>query len=261
MGIVKSKSKKSDEANMKEGKPEGSLGMAYNIQKMNKKKKFAKGGMVPAGSKEDGNPGTPAAKPDDKRVPPKEYMSVNATEGSAPARKPDDHRLPMDEYMANHFAMGGSVQDMDPEQAKHIAKHITDKYGPMMPSGTENTNEPGVPGMKKDDRRLPESEYMAGHFAEGGEVDKHLSIAESILRKKKYAKGGEVLDLDQEPLVDSDDHYDQQNVEAAEDPLYDLDQLSEQPRNSNLKGDKREEDSENTLSMISKIRAKLRKGA
>lgn len=193
--------KKSDQAIMKEGKAEKpSLSMAYNVQKMNKKKKMAKGGMVPNGSKADGNSGTPAAKPDDSRIPDSESMAVRATEGSAPARKPDDKRLPMEDYMANHFA-------------------------------------------------------------EGGDVDHHLSIAESILRKRKMmAEGGEVSDLDQEPLDEQDDHYDEQNMKAAESPLYDDSQLSKDPSDSNEHGDSAEDDSENTLDMISKIRAKLRKG-
>ncbi len=207
MPLIKSKSKKAFSENVKKemesGKPQKqSLAIAYATKRAAGKKKMAKGGMVPAGSKHDGNPGTPSAKPDDKKIPDSESMSDYATRGSAPARKPDD-------------------------------------------------------------RRLPEEQYMANHFAHGGDVDKHLSIAENILRKRKMmAEGGEVSDdvsdLDQTPLVDQDDHYDQQNGEAAEKPLYDDSQLSPQPWDSNQHGDSEEEESENTLDMIGKIRKKLR---
>lgn len=286
MPLIKSKSKKAFSENvakeMDAGKPQKqSLAIAYSIKRHPGKKKMAKGGPVESGKgpEHTGEPGIPQAKPDDRRIPPKEYMNTSALAGDpAPAHKPDNHRLPMDEYMANHFAMGGSVQGLDPEQAKHLARHLMSMHS-MEPSGTMNTNNPGTPGRKPDDsrpsqsaimgknftdgegapsrkpddRRLPEDQYMGVYAAEGGRV----SPTESIMRKRKMMAEGGYVDLNP-PRDEGTEYYDNQNSKAAMKELYTDDDLDSDPWDSNESGDDREDKEENKLDMIGSIRKKMK---
>lgn len=141
-----------------------------------------------------------------------------------PKRKPDDYREPESEYMGKDWSYGNP------------------------------------PARKPDDRRLPEDEYMASHFAEGGEVDSHYdSIADAIMRKKKYADGGMTGDDSRETPA-SLSPYDDDNYDAILKETYDTDQLSPQPTDSNEIGDEEEKDSENKHDMISEIRKRMKRG-
>lgn len=82
MPLIKRSSKKDfdDESEMESGKPK-SLAIAYNTQRIAKKKKMAYGGPA---DRQDG-----AVDPE--------------------PRKPDDFRPPEDQYMADRFAKGGEV--------------------------------------------------------------------------------------------------------------------------------------------------------
>lgn len=134
-----------------------------------------------------------------------------------------------------------------------------------------------------DDQMKPsEDEIMSGHFARGGEVspedeleeERHNSIAAAIMAKRDrmhamidsgamdeddavhgYADGGEVdlsINHDEQP-----NNEDQMSFEALKKENYNSSNLDKsQPRDSNLIGDDREEESENKHDMISKIRSK-----
>ncbi len=196
-----------------------SLAIALSTQKHNKKK-MALGGAVEApgrsGHATSAIPGTPAPKPDDKRLPDSETMAKEWSKGSAPAPKPDDKKLPESETMANHFAKGGMI-DMEEE---------------ISPSD-----------MMSDDERAS-------------------SIADAIMRKRdkmKMAEGGMVDDGEVDLEANSEEvgrsPYDHMNQDAANKELYDLDQLSPQPMDSNEHGDDLDSDKHD---MISAIRAKLK---
>lgn len=237
MPLIKKSSKKAFEQNVKaemEANPEPSkhaqnLAIAYSTQRAARKKKMALGGAVEgpthSSPKYDRNPGTPAKKPDDYREPEGEYMGQDWSYGTAPARKPDDRRLPKEEYMADHFAYGGMA---------------------------EYDGNPGLPRAKADDRRLPVDEYMAGHFARGG-------IAEAIMRKRKMMADGGEVDINENAEESGSSPYDDMNNDAVLKELYDDDQISDQPEDSNEIGDPREEASENKLDMVDAIRKKIKK--
>lgn len=121
MPLMQGKSKKAVSKNieteMEEGKPQKqSIAIALAVQRKNKKK-MALGGAVEgpnhSGKQHDREPGQPAKKPNNIRLPDSETMIDQWSAGSAPPRKPDDSRPPMDRYMADRFAHGGEVSDDD----------------------------------------------------------------------------------------------------------------------------------------------------
>lgn len=291
MPLMKSKSKPAFEHNLKAelgaGKPKDqALAIAYSTQKQARKKKMALGGAVETDTHSKGysrNPGTPEKKPDDSRPPEGDYMGQKWSGGRAPARKPDDMCPPKEQYMGQKWAEGGQVNtdlqqskmqapkgsspaqmasyhEMEAERYKMMADGgmVAEEYG----SGPENDMEPAVRGRKADDERLPESEYMSGRFYDGGPVDsmedqeRPSTIAEAILRKRKFAEGGQV-DLEH----NSEEHEnmeDDLSYAALKKEQYDDRQISPQPEDSNEKGDSREDDSENKHDMISQIRSKMK---
>lgn len=87
-----------------------------------------------------------------------------------------------------------------------------------------------IGGMPKS----PEPCSACGHYAEGGTVDLEANSEESP------------------------NNEDQMSFEANGKEQYDLDQLSDQPEDSNEKGDGPEHESENAYDMIGDIRKKMR---
>lgn len=118
----------------------------------------------------------------------------------------------------------------------------------------EDTNEPSVPSRKPNNERLPKDEYMADHFAHGGEVEEHYeSIADAILAKKRQAASGQA-DLN-EHSEEQPNQYDGINMDTANKEQYDDSQLEAQPEDSNLHGDDIESDKHD---MVSQIRRKMK---
>lgn len=257
---MKSKSKKAFnknvESEMHAGKPQDqSLAIAYGIQKQaKKKKKMALGGAVEEESHSkpiyNRNPGTPAKKPDDSRLPESDYMSKNWSEGSAPARKPDDQRLPESETMSGSMKEPEDHQMLASYHEEQANMHRMMAAGGMV-EGAEDDNEPSVPMAKSDDERPSESEYMSSHFSKGG-------IADAIMKKRKpkmMADGG-MVDIQENGEEEDANAFDDLNEEAYMKELYDDSQLDDQPEDSNLKGhDLPDEDSHD---MVSQIRKKMR---
>lgn len=186
MPLIKSAKKsavsKNIKTEMESGKPQKqSIAIALSTQRAAKKHKMALGGAVegPTHSKPyDRDPGTPAPKPNDKKIPESEFMSENWSEGSAPPMKPDNKRPPEAEYMAGHFAEGGAI-----DHAK-MAKHHTEMARHYMRGGDIETADqhytmadkhrqataPATAISPHEDKQ--ESGYsddeMAGKFADGG---------------------------------------------------------------------------------------------
>ena len=156
-----------------------------------------------------------------------------------------DMRPPKEQYMGDRMAKGGEVYSLEESEDIQSDPMKDDEYGSM----PEEDMEPMVPRRKMDDRRPPVDEYMASRFAKGG-------IAESIMRKRRMAEGGEVdLEANSEESPNMEDQY---SYDANGEEQYDLRQLSKQPMDSNEMGDDREDESENKNDMISAIRMKLK---
>ncbi len=108
----------------------------------------------------------------------------------------------------------------------------------------------GVEDMRDED----EKGMPGGNYAEGGEVEEHYSsIADAILAKKRKMQEGAV-DIN-ENAEEMPNQYDELNMEAAGKELYDDDQLSDQPMDSNEHGDDIDSDDHD---MISQIRKKMK---
>lgn len=252
MPLIKGKSKKSFEKNVKteveSGKPlKQSLAIAYDVQRKAKKK----------------------AK--------KENPAENA---STPAFR---------EYAEEKMAEGGSVKKGLSEHHKKVMKMLTDSISGQrksfkIPAGKDQDDhfesmwkhsKAHFPEDMHEEVKKQVKEKLDGDkemkYAHGGHVcskcgheemaDADLesgSIAQKLLNRKKFAKGGAVEDdmVDLEANNTEGPGIDQSyNVKAKEYHKYDLNQLKEQPRDSNLKGRKLEE------SIAARVLRKLKKGA
>jgi len=92
-------------------------------------------------------------------------------------------------------------------------------------------------------------------MAEGGEVEEHYdSIADAILRKKKSGQADLQENANEHLNLEDDLNFDA----ARKDTYYDLDQMEEQPEESNEHGDKLEDSDEDDMDMISSIRRKMK---
>lgn len=172
MGIMKKKmpmDKMDDDA--MPAKP--SLAVAYDVQRKNKKKKMAKGGMVP-GAEDDMEPALPMA-------------------------KPDNMRLPEDEIMADHFAHGGEVED----HYSSIADAILAKKRKKMADGgmvdleanseeganmADEQNEDALLKEQYDDSQLSAQPMDSNEHGDDIESDKHdmVSRIRSKMKKRGY---------------------------------------------------------------------------
>lgn len=93
------------------------------------------------------------------------------------------------------------------------------------------------------------------NYAKGGEVDSHYdSIADAIMRKKKYAEGGQV-EPDNMETPASLSPYDDDNYDAVMKELYEED-MEDQPMDSNEKGDEIDSDKHD---MVSQIRKRMKR--
>ena len=165
------------------------LAIAYGIQRRNKKKKMAEGGIV-----------TPARKEDDKRFPESEYMGENWSYGSPPARKPDDKRLPEDDYMSDKFAprarmaQGGMVEAIMKKRGQSKASDdgefidLNDTNAENLDNDYDDMNEEA--GMKElyDDSQMSDQPEDSNEMGDDIDADEHDMIA-AIRRKMKSTRG------------------------------------------------------------------------
>lgn len=210
---------------MNAGKPKKqSIAIALEVQRRAKKKKMAFGGKA----EDDMNPGTPKA-------------------------KPDNRRLSMDEYMGSKWAEGGRIDEEDgnPDLDTHEGRD-DEKAVPVDEYMADKWSKGSAPARKPDDERLPMDEYMDDQFAEGG------SIVDRIMQKrmkgKPYAEGGEVEGSDH----DSENPADmwEEHEEAAMKENYSDSGSHTQPKNSNEHGHRLSDEDMND--MVDQIRRKLK---
>jgi len=256
MPLIKGKSKKSFEKNIKteieSGKPlKQSLAIAYDVQRKAKKK-----------AKKE-NPAENASTPAFR-----EYAENKMAEGGGVLRLIKTHtssdgkrtakvyRDPeFNEYRVKHFVDGKHSKNADYHTDEASDAHDTANHWLKM-------NEESAEGEKK---------MAYGGYAEGGHVCSKCghsedaeasdlesgSTAQKIIARKKFAKGGAVeddmVDLEANNMEGPgmDRSY---NIKAKKFYNGDIDQLSPQPRDSNLKGRKLEE------SVAARVLRKLKKG-
>jgi hypothetical protein len=232
MPLIQGKSKKSLQKNIKTemeahpGKEHRAqdLAIAYSVQRKNMHKK-AKGGMI---SEEIG-------------------------------KGPEQDREP---HMGSGYAKGGRVE-------MEIGKK------------PEEDMEPHMSPIRESYKSVPESEYDADAFEDGDDVSMHgvrmarggmaedmiedehhepMSVTEAIMRRKaaRMARGGEVedgqVDL-AEHSEESSNMEDRYSYAANGKEQYDLDQVGEEPMDSNERGDDIDGDEHD---MISKLRSKIK---
>lgn len=99
-------------------------------------------------------------------------------------------------------------------------------------------------------------------MAEGGmvDIDDHYgSIADAILKKKRMMAEGGQVEPDSMETPSTVSPYNEDDHEAILKELYDTDQLSDQPEDSNTHGDMLKDDNQNSGSVADKIRRKMKK--
>jgi hypothetical protein len=193
------------------------------------------------------------------------------------------------------MAKGGMSGSHDEEEAEHadLKSHVSREYG----AGPEEDEVEHPAGLEEDDdqMRLPVDEYMASHFAKGGDIDEDeamlehaASVAAAVMarmKRRQMAEGGEMLKHDDaDDILSHDSIYSDDSDQAdisrnADEDANEEDQLSwnalrkenyseseglehmDSPRDSNLHGDTREMDRENDhdKSLVSRIRSKVKK--
>jgi hypothetical protein len=198
------------------------------------------------------------------------------------------------------MAEGGMSGSSDMEAAEHaeLSSHVSREYG-AGPEEDEVEHPAGLE-EDDDQMRPPMDEYMASHFADGGSIhhemdeqpeeeamlDHAASIAAAVMSRRKQrmmARGGEILedspDIHSHDSIYSDDSDQADLSRNADEDANEEDQLSfnslrkenyneseglaklDQPRDSNLKSDEREENEENQHDrrLCDKIRSKMKK--
>lgn len=161
MPLIKGRSKKAFNENvateMDEGKPQKqALAIAFNTKRAASKRKMAKGGQAN----------------------PKLEESKKMPEHDHDAECGHYDKGGMCKYsQGGMYAEGGEISNRygaKPEQDNQSMSAVLKENYPR-PSEDEylsdKWSEGSAPRRKPDDERLPEDEYMAGHFADGGEVN------------------------------------------------------------------------------------------
>lgn len=180
------------------------------------------------------------------------------------------------------YAKGGSVESMEESDEKDMLSSMRPdgNHSEQPKSSYDESHDYGMSSGNPDEAHPHTGESEAdmlrrhamelAHFANGGNVDLEQSemqpeedgdsMVREIMkhRKMKMADGGEV-DLEKNSEEDLNNE-DQMSFKAGMKEQYDLSQLSKQPKDSNEKGDSREDEAENEhdASEVSQIRKKMK---
>jgi hypothetical protein len=263
MPLIKGKSKKSFEKNVatevESGKPlKQSLAIAYDIQRKAKKK-----------AKKE-NPAENASTPAFR-----EYAEEKMAKGGKIQREGGDKILSVGTKVKTDSGKVGTISHSSsrPEGYPH-AHRIVDEQGEHLEGG-KYISQARLKQLEEEQESKHEEEKEmkyahGGHVCskcgheEMGEADLESgSLAQKILGRKKFAKGGAVEDdmVDLEANNMEGPGIDQSyNVNAKEYHKYDLKQLKAQPTNSNLKGRKLDGNDDSGLKSIASKIMKKKKG-
>lgn len=278
------------EANPAPADRKQNLAIAYAVQKKNRRKKMAQGGLVEANTEK--RPMPDQSKPNKRPGASKEMPSATREQMTTE----NDARDSLDETMLRGAATqhGQEISDdtSEPEGMTDINKARSDRNMNMMADGGQikrkqelmdsfSSHELRAHADEKDARSqsmLNQSLDMSkntetarqAHMSPGNSQpqreamapdEDYASIADAIIAKKRKAKmmaAGGMVDLEANSEEDPNNE-DQMSFEANGKEQYDLDQLSSQPEDSNETGDEREDDAENQHDMVSSIRKKMKK--
>lgn len=326
MPLIKSGSKKAFKHNVEvemaahPDKKAQDLAIAYSV----KRKNMAKGGQVTAktesrpmpdmkaddahmvaqndhkhnlpGSKMLDQPTLPQARHGMKTTPIKHPKMVPSTGYSAKLRDQEDNLQkagmvnngPQIQPKTMYNEKDANKHGIPPHPMKRMAKGgmINDEVS-FNEAEEDMDQHPAMEESDNDQMAPAKDEYMADHFADGGEVDAHeeealehhASIVAAIMAKRAakealhsgsedmdhaemMAEGGEVyLDENEEEMSADPSSYDDQNIAAMKEN-YDEDMDdADQPMDSNEHGDSEEEHAENKKdhSIIAKIMSRKKK--
>lgn len=252
-GKSKKSFKKNVETEMDEGKPQKqSLAIAFNVQRKNKKKGYAKGGPVSAQDEKRSSPDSESVSQ------PQPRHEAHSQAGGQWIDSPANHQAaqPVESHEKE-----GAPNDLRDESHETSLGALTPEEMNMIRDHREKGMGMQIPGQESD------------HFADGGMIDPEEhnqphSIAKGIMRKRKmYANGGLVdndhkddsqADLsrnaDEDPNMLDDYNYDALRKEnySEQDGLDQLDN----PMDSGQKGDDSLEKDKHD--MISSIRSKMK---
>lgn len=192
---------------MEAGKPHNqSIAIALSVQRRAKKRKMAEGGPVPSPS--------PMLEPIKKELyDDEDYKDSEAREAEQPKSRKGEMEIEEEPEMK---AFGGIAGDLETNHLRDDEEDLMGMDAPMSPE-----TEPSSFYDEIDEEQTSASEPS------------NDSIADRIMRKR-MAYGGSVDENDQE---DPQTPYDPMNAKAYSHKLYDVDQLSAQPEDSNEHGD------------------------
>lgn len=236
-------------------------------------KKYASGGMV-KGQENDGQPSIkPGAKDTYSSPAMREFMASKAPKGSDTERDSDEHAPDKAAYHGQRYAKGGMIE----EDEAHLESSFPPSSDKDQPKAAYNEKHEamtsGSPDESKDHSMESEDDMLrrhadekAAHYARGGKVQEHegedgemegehpASIAEAILSKRKYAKGGMISsDSDDEGPGTRRDF----NIESKKENYTDSGENFSYSSDGE-DGDSEESQSENKHDMVDRIRRKLR---
>jgi hypothetical protein len=109
---------------------------------------------------------------------------------------------------------------------------------------------------KKDKAHKMAEASVSPERAQSSGVPQKMSLMAALKRARKAKDEQADLDLNAEEIQPH--NMDEQNEEAALKELYDLDQVSDQPEDSNLHGDDLEDSDEDNRDMIALIRKRMK---
>lgn len=313
------------ETEMHAGKPKDqSLAIAYSIKRKNRKK-MAKGGMANQSAASEQRP-IPSERDNDSAMISRNSAQKAHSQDQwtdqptvAQARKPSKTPLkhpkmvPQSNYTVrlrdeeDDLQSSAAVNDGPQRQPpKRLDEEGADRQGPDTPAlhmkrmanggviSLEEAAEDQHPSISpldglNDEMSPDEDEFMAGHFAEGGEVemDREDSLAAAIMAKRERqmqmdsdSDDDEMVRMADGGILSHDSIYSDDSDQAdlsrnADEDANEEDQLSfnalrkenyseseglrqlDQPEDSNLIGNPREEDEENKHDRISRIMSKM----
>lgn len=177
------------------------------------------------------------------------------------------HQQGMDALKKELYAAGGmvdpedhGVEEMERSDEAHLQSDLpsseeydeegADRQGPP-PHKMKMMAKGGNVDLEESKKKAPDGPMSME------ETEKPRSVTEAIMKQRKGSDES-MIDLDNKE--GNSQELRPMNRAAANSPIYDDDQLSEQPHDSNLKGDSREAGAEDEMdqSMISMIRARLK---
>jgi hypothetical protein len=167
------------DANPGKDKRSQNLAIAYSVQRKNKKtKKMAYGGKA----ENDNNPGTPAAKPDNRRLNKDDYMSGDWAGGPDLVRKPDDQQRPKSAYLDTNDWSDGEKPSRKPfaDGGTVTSKPNTPRPSQMSTESKDLNDRAARQGMTHEQMAEMYEQEAAKHrmYANGGIVDEDGSQAQ-----------------------------------------------------------------------------------